>query len=71
MCGLGARRTGSPWGNVISSRKSLGVLNINLEDLCSKQIGNRLKTCFWTDQWKGSRTLANCFPRLYVFETIK
>lgn len=67
----GASSCGSPWGSIVSAVKTLRLVNINWEDLCTKKVGNGLKTAFWTDRWKGAYSFSNRFPRLYALETDK
>jgi len=64
------RNTGM-WLNIVKAGMSLIPLNLNLDKLFTRVVGNGVHTNFWVDRWVGTTSLNCLFPDLYILESDK
>ncbi|PWA59872.1 reverse transcriptase domain, Reverse transcriptase zinc-binding domain protein [Artemisia annua] len=61
----------SPWWTIIKLHNSLDKLNINLNSIFLRKVGNGSSIKFWNDVWIGNTDLKSIFPRMYYLENFK
>nr|GEY37462.1 reverse transcriptase domain, reverse transcriptase zinc-binding domain protein [Tanacetum cinerariifolium] len=60
------------YGNsIIGLRKSLLRLNINLDSVFVRKVGNGASVRFWEETWYGNAPFKDVYPRLYALESSK
>ena len=65
------RSMSSPWNSIIGLRKSLLCLNINLDSIFVRKVGNGASFKFWEETWHGDTSFKDIYPRLYALESSK
>ena len=61
----------SQWNAISTLNKPLSQININLQSIFVKKVGNGMSTIFWKDVWIGETRLSDRFPRLFALESLK
>ncbi|PWA85898.1 reverse transcriptase domain, Reverse transcriptase zinc-binding domain protein [Artemisia annua] len=61
----------SPWKEIYGLNKDLLKVNINLDLIFLKKIGDGSVFKFWHDCWFGTSNFMSLFPRMYALETHK
>ncbi|GJX38732.1 hypothetical protein Tco_0252035 [Tanacetum coccineum] len=61
----------SNWNDIIRTLPLLYNKGIDLLGSIKKKLGNREKTKFWEEIWKGDKPFKTLFPRIYALESDK
>ncbi|GKE69948.1 putative RNA-directed DNA polymerase, eukaryota, reverse transcriptase zinc-binding domain protein, partial [Tanacetum coccineum] len=61
----------SPWKIILGINKPLLTVNVDLNSIFSKRIGNGTSSRFWNAVWFGTTDLKSLFPCLHALETDK
>nr|GEZ29399.1 RNA-directed DNA polymerase, eukaryota [Tanacetum cinerariifolium] len=59
------------WNSIIGLRKFLLHLNINLDSVFVRKVGNRASVKFWEETWYGNTPFKDVYPILYALESSK
>ncbi|GKD17831.1 hypothetical protein Tco_1206989 [Tanacetum coccineum] len=65
------RLMSTPWNSIIGLRKSLLRLNINLDSVFVRKVGNGASVKFWEETWYGNAPFKDVYLRLYALESSK
>ncbi|GKC33112.1 RNA-directed DNA polymerase, eukaryota, reverse transcriptase zinc-binding domain protein [Tanacetum coccineum] len=61
----------SHWNAINTLQKPLSEININLQSIFVKRVGDGMSTLFWKDVWIGETPLFDRFPRLFALESLQ